>query len=363
MTEKKNNNPVNFCLTFNNQDNICAPTFEELNEKIIAYANQCPNEESAYYCKVILILCGKCNDFIYKNNDFINYKKRKKIEGIMLHSPAVETANAKKLIKNAFNIKRNGSTNAVIDADTGELHQCMPWQWQANHCAGTFNRTHIGIDICDPSSIRYVKYYTNKDGVVVFPKGVKDTYKEAKKNNSSDELSTMIFKMQKLSIDNINKKFVLEKVDILGKNIKEKRQVLFEDIDAVRQSIDIAFYATVDVCAKLCIMYNLDPLKKGPTKIPEKLKKSITNEEYYNVIISHEEGYRYFDNASNHSDPTMLWRNFKKALNPESELYLNYPYTMDNFRFMVAKKINEFKNSQTSTTIGIPELNNLKIIK
>lgn len=68
------------------------------------------------------------------------------------------------------------------------------------------------------------------------------------------------------------------------------------------------YNSAVELFAKLCTQYNLNPSNNG-------------------VIISHAEGYKK-GIASNHGDPEHLWKQ------------LGLPYTMDTFRKDVKNKMN-----------------------
>lgn len=45
--------------------------------------------------------------------------------------------------------------HAFIDANTGVVYQCLPWNFRAWHAGGTANNTHIGVEMCEPSAIKY----------------------------------------------------------------------------------------------------------------------------------------------------------------------------------------------------------------
>ena len=49
--------------------------------------------------------------------------------------------------------------HAFIDANTGDVHQTLPWNRRGWHCAsgkkGSGNNTHIGVEMCEPSCIKY----------------------------------------------------------------------------------------------------------------------------------------------------------------------------------------------------------------
>ena len=45
--------------------------------------------------------------------------------------------------------------HAFIDANTGTVYQCLPWNFRAWHVGGEANNTHIGVEMCEPSAIKY----------------------------------------------------------------------------------------------------------------------------------------------------------------------------------------------------------------
>ena len=46
--------------------------------------------------------------------------------------------------------------HGFIDGNDGTVYQCLPWNYRAYHCGGSANNTHIGIEMCEPSSIKYI---------------------------------------------------------------------------------------------------------------------------------------------------------------------------------------------------------------
>ncbi|MGN0592910.1 MAG: N-acetylmuramoyl-L-alanine amidase [Ruminococcus sp.] len=44
--------------------------------------------------------------------------------------------------------------HAVLGAD-GTVIQTLPWTWRGWHAGGNANNTHIGVEMCEPSTIRY----------------------------------------------------------------------------------------------------------------------------------------------------------------------------------------------------------------
>ena len=47
--------------------------------------------------------------------------------------------------------------HAFIDANNGDVYQCLPWNHRGWHCGGTSNNTHIGVELCEPDCIKYTK--------------------------------------------------------------------------------------------------------------------------------------------------------------------------------------------------------------
>lgn len=86
------------------------------------------------------------------------YKAGKKItvEGLMLHSVACPQPSASVFIKN-WNRPDAADVcvHAFIDANTGDVHQTLPWNHRAWHAGGSANNTHIGVEMCEPNCIKY----------------------------------------------------------------------------------------------------------------------------------------------------------------------------------------------------------------
>lgn len=86
------------------------------------------------------------------------YKTGQKIivKGLMLHSVGCPQPNARTFINN-WNSPSFGSAcvHGFIDANTGNIYQTLPWNHRGWHCGGSGNNTHIGVEMCEPASIRY----------------------------------------------------------------------------------------------------------------------------------------------------------------------------------------------------------------
>lgn len=130
------------------------------------------------------------------------YKRHKKFtpKGLMLHSVGVNQPAAKAFIsqwnKSTY---RTSCVHGVIDASSGDIYQTLPWNYAGWHGGGTSNNTHIGVEMCEPSQIKY----------------------------SSGARFTVM------------------------------------NIQAAQVQVRKTYKAAVELFAYLCKTYNLDPLKKG----------------------------------------------------------------------------------------------------
>lgn len=174
------------------------------------------------------------------------YKRHKKFtpKGLMLHSVGCAQSSARVFI-NQWNKStyRTSCVHGVIDAASGDVYQTLPWNYAGWHGGGTSNNTHIGVEMCEPSAIKY---------------------------NSGANFTVI-------------------------------------NIQSAQAEARTTYQAAVELFAKLCKDFNLDPLKKG-------------------VIVSHSEGHK-LGIATNHADPEHLWKG------------LGMTYTMDGFRKDVALKM------------------------
>lgn len=91
------------------------------------------------------------------------YKTGRKIvvKGLMLHSVGCSQPRASAFATNWNSEKQAGAmVHAFIDAINGDIYQLLPWNHRAWHAAsgdnGSANNTHIGVEMCEPSAIKYV---------------------------------------------------------------------------------------------------------------------------------------------------------------------------------------------------------------
>ena len=82
------------------------------------------------------------------------------VKGLMLHSVGCNQPSAKVFV----NMWNSPSYNAAcvhgfIDGNTGTIYQTLPWNHRGWHCGsgrnGSGNNTHIGVEMCEPATIRY----------------------------------------------------------------------------------------------------------------------------------------------------------------------------------------------------------------
>lgn len=76
--------------------------------------------------------------------------------GIMLHSVGTPQPNASAFL-NSWNSPdyKSACVHAFIDAKTGIVYQTLPWTMRGWHCGSSANDTHIGVEMCEPNTIKY----------------------------------------------------------------------------------------------------------------------------------------------------------------------------------------------------------------
>lgn len=95
---------------------------------------------------------------ILTNNSCFQTGKKIKVKGLMLHSVGCAQPSAK-----VFMDLWNGPdapkvcVHAFIDGITGKVYQTLPWDHRGWHGGGDANNTHIGVEMCEPSCIKYGK--------------------------------------------------------------------------------------------------------------------------------------------------------------------------------------------------------------
>lgn len=124
------------------------------------------------------------------------YKTNRKItvKGLMLHSVGCPQPKAEVFLKNWNKSGLEVCVHAFIDGNTGTVYQTLPWEHRAWHGGGKSNNTHIGVEMCEPSTIRYTSGAKFKDlDPVATKKVVLRTY------NAAVELFAHLCKEYKLN--------------------------------------------------------------------------------------------------------------------------------------------------------------------
>jgi len=82
-------------------------------------------------------------------------------KGLMLHSVGCAQPSAMVFINNWDNANYTYScVHGIIDANTGDAYQCLPWNYRGWHGGGSSNNTHVGVEMCESG---YIKYDNDKD--------------------------------------------------------------------------------------------------------------------------------------------------------------------------------------------------------
>lgn len=149
----------------------------------------------------------------------------------------------------------NAIAHAVIDSEDGDVRQVLRWDMRGWHVGGTNNNLGIGVEMCESDAIRYI-------------------------------------------------------------GTSAKFEVL--DMAKARSHCTTAYNSAVELFAKLCIAFELDPATR---------------------ILSHKEGGKR-GIASGHVDPEHYWNG------------LGMGYTMDGFRSAVALKMNEIAQNGGGGSVG-----------
>lgn len=82
------------------------------------------------------------------------------VKGLMLHSVGCSQPSAQVFIR-MWNSPSYGAAcvHGFIDGNTGTVYQTLPWNHRGWHCGsgrnGSGNNTHIGVEMCEPATIRY----------------------------------------------------------------------------------------------------------------------------------------------------------------------------------------------------------------
>lgn len=86
-----------------------------------------------------------------------NYRSPRYItpKGIMLHGVGCPQPKGSVFVNNYNKSTCGVSVHGFIDATNGDFYKTMPFNYRAGHCGGSANNTHIAIEMCEPSYIKY----------------------------------------------------------------------------------------------------------------------------------------------------------------------------------------------------------------
>ncbi len=75
--------------------------------------------------------------------------------GLMLHSVGCNQPKASVFIKSWNQSGKEIAVHGVIDGNDGNTYQAMPWNFRGWHAGGEANNTHVGVEMGEPSCIKY----------------------------------------------------------------------------------------------------------------------------------------------------------------------------------------------------------------
>lgn len=88
------------------------------------------------------------------NSDCYKSGRTIQVQGIVLHSVGCPQENPEIFAKKWNQSGQNACVHAVLGAD-GTVYQCLPWNYRGWHVGGAANNTHIGVEMTEPSTIKY----------------------------------------------------------------------------------------------------------------------------------------------------------------------------------------------------------------
>ncbi len=76
------------------------------------------------------------------------------VKGLMIHSVGCPQPKASAFINNWNKSDAGACVHAIVEPG-GDVYQLLPWDHRGWHCGGGGNGTHIGVEMTEPSTIRY----------------------------------------------------------------------------------------------------------------------------------------------------------------------------------------------------------------
>ena len=93
---------------------------------------------------------------ILTNNPCYKTGRKITVKGLMLHSVGCPQPSAAVFVRNWNKASYDRAcVHGFIDANTGDVYQCLPWNHRGRHGGGSSNNTHIGVEMCEPACIKY----------------------------------------------------------------------------------------------------------------------------------------------------------------------------------------------------------------
>jgi hypothetical protein len=92
---------------------------------------------------------------ILTQNDCYKAGRKITVKGLMLHSVGCSQPKASVFINQWNKSGIEKCVHGFIDGNTGDVHQTLPWNHRGWHGGGSCNNTHIGVEMCEPSTIKY----------------------------------------------------------------------------------------------------------------------------------------------------------------------------------------------------------------
>ena len=94
------------------------------------------------------------------NNPCYKAGRKIKVKGLMLHSVGCPQPSATVFFNQCNKASYSRAcVHAFIDGNTGFVHQLLPWNYRGWHSGsgtkGSANNSHIGVEMCEPSTIKY----------------------------------------------------------------------------------------------------------------------------------------------------------------------------------------------------------------
>ena len=80
--------------------------------------------------------------------------KRITVKGLMIHSVGCPQPKADVFMKYWNRADANACVHAIVEPD-GDVYQLLPWDFRGWHSGGGANNTHIGVEMTEPSTIKY----------------------------------------------------------------------------------------------------------------------------------------------------------------------------------------------------------------